>query len=173
MSSDLGPTRLRWLIVVQHAHRDLYEVLRERFQSLGVVVVLDRRRAERRQGGAGLGVERRRTERRQRRPIAWVYPSQPADVLGPDVGRLDLTAGPVPGAEATPLVEKTCPECAMAVEFEMPRFSEPPARVETAVVHRTDQTFGVQHYVDVRAFTEAGGAMARQRIQAQRRTPRR
>lgn len=173
MGSDVSPGRPRWLIVVQHAQHDLYEVVREGFQSLGVVVILDRRLADRRRGGAGPGVERRGADRRQRRPMAWAYPFQPSDVLGPDIGRLDLTAGPTPLPEATGLVDKTCPECTVVVEFEMPRFPEPPARVEIAVVHRTDQTFGVQHYVEVHAVTEAGRALPRQRVQAQRRTPRR
>lgn len=173
MGSDSSPGRPRWLIIVERGEDDLYELMRRRFESLGVVVILDRRRADRRRGRAAQAVERRRMERRQRRPIAWIYPSQPADVLGPDVGPLDLTAGPMPGTEATHLIEKTCPECAMAVEFEMPRLPDLSARVETAVAHRTDPTFGVQHYADVRAVDDSGRVLARHSIQAQRRTPRR
>lgn len=172
LGPDDGPIRPRWLIVVQRAQHDLYEVLRQGFQSLGVVAILDRRRAERRRGGEAAGVDRRRADRRQRRPMAWVYSFQPSDVLGPDVDRLDLTPGPMPSSECT-LVDSTCPECALAVQYEMPRFSEPPARVDTAIMHHSDQTFGVQHYVDVQAFTETGHALPRQRVQAQRRTPRR
>src|SRR5262249_17506997 len=52
-------------------------------------------------------------------------------------------------------------------------FDPPAGDVETTVVHRTDQAFGVQHYVEVRAAGEGGSPTLKRRIQAQRRTPRR
>jgi hypothetical protein len=168
-----NPKRPRWLIVMQEQHRALAEVFRERFEALGLVVILDRRRAERRRGGASRGVERRQADRRQRRPIAWVYSAQPSDVLGAAEGELDLSAGPIPALPSSGFVVKTCPDCGIAVEFEMPHFAQPPSRFETAVVHLTDPTFGVQHYVDVRAFTPTGRPMLNQRVQAQRQMPRR
>jgi|RhiMetdeSRZDD1v2_1073273.scaffolds.fasta_scaffold75731_5 hypothetical protein len=165
--------RPRWLIVVQHAQRDLYQILREKFESLGIVVIVDRRRAERRRDAAGRAVDRRRTDRRQRRPIAWLYPAETSDLIAPDIARLAFTAGPIPATEGTGFVTNTCPDCGITVEFELPRFEEPPARVTVTVAHRTDPTFGVQHFVDVLAFTAAGRPLPSQRVQAQRQVPRR
>jgi hypothetical protein len=165
-----NPTGPRWLIVVQDL--ELAEAFRERFGRLGIVVVLDRRRAERRrQGGAAQGIERRETDRRQRKAVAWVYPAQLSDMLGPDIGQLELGAAPTPLPVG--LGTETCPTCAIALEFQMPRFDPPAAGIETTVVHHTDQTFGVQHYVEVRAFGESGSPVLKRRVQAQRRTPRR
>jgi hypothetical protein len=36
------------------------------------------------------------------------------------------------------------------------------------ILHRTDPTFGVQHFVDVVPFTAAGRPLPSQRVQAQR-----
>jgi hypothetical protein len=171
--SAQGGHRPRWLIVVQRTQRDLYDVLRERFESRGIVVVVDRRRAERRRDAAARGVERRRTDRRQRRPIVWMCPAETSDLIAPDIGRLEFTAGPMPTSEGAGYATNTCPDCGITVEFEIPRFAEPPARLTVTVLHRTDPTFGVQHYVDVLAFTAAGRSQPTQRVQAQRQVPRR
>ena len=48
-----------------------------------------------------------------------------------------------------------------------------PDRIETTVVHRTDQTFGVQHYVEVRALVANAPPLPKRQVQAQRRMPRR
>jgi hypothetical protein len=69
-------------------------------------------------------------------------------------------------------VAEACPECGITIEFKMPHADPPADRIETRVAHRTDQTFGVQHYVEISAFA-ASGPPARQRIQAQRQMPRR
>jgi hypothetical protein len=163
-------TGSRWLIVVQDP--ELAAVFRQRFAGLGVVVVLDQRSAERRQpGGPAPATERREADRRQRKAIAWVYPIQGPAGPGPDTRQLDLGSEPAPRPIGP--VAETCPECGIAVEFKMPRFDPSPDRVETTVVHRTDQTFGVQHYVEVRAFVANGPPLPKRRVQAQRRMPRR
>ena len=82
--------------MVQQGQRELYGVLRDRFESLGIVVIVDRRRAERRRDAAGRAPDRRRTDRRQRHPIAWMYPAETSDPVAPDVARLGLTTGPIP-----------------------------------------------------------------------------
>jgi hypothetical protein len=164
-------TGARWLIVVEDP--ELAAVFRQRFSGVGVVVVLDQRRVERRQGGAAPATERRETDRRQRKAIAWVYPIQGPAVLGPDLRQLNLGSEPTPALQPIGPVTETCPECGIAVEFKMPRFDLPPDRIETSVAHRTDQTFGVQHYIEVRAFAANGSPLPRRRVQAQRRMPRR
>jgi hypothetical protein len=163
-------TGARWLIVVQDP--ELAAAFRQRFTGVGVVVVLDQRRAERRQGGAAPATERRESDRRQRQPVAWVYPIQRPAGLGLDIRQLNLGSEPTPAFQQIGPVTETCPECGIAVEFTMPRFDLPPDRIETTVAHRTDQTFGVQHYIEVRAFA-AGSPLPRRRVQAQRRMPRR
>jgi hypothetical protein len=167
-----GGHRPRWLLVVQHAQRDLYEVLRDQFEELGIVVILDRRRAERRRESEVRVVDRRRMDRRQRRPIAWMYPAETSDLIAPDLGRLEFTAGPIPTA-APGRASGICRECGITVGFELPRFEEPPARLTVTILHRTDPTFGVQHFVDVVPFTAAGRPLPSQRVQAQREVRRR
>jgi len=171
--SDVSnPTGARWLIVVQDP--ELAAVFRQRFSGVGVVVVLDQRRAERRQGGgAAPATERREADRRQRQAVAWVYAIQRPAVLGADMRQLNLGSEPSPVLQQLGPVTETCPECGIAVEFTMPRFDLPPDRIETTVAHRTDQTFGVQHYIEVRAFAANGSPLPRRRVQAQRRMPRR
>jgi hypothetical protein len=56
----------RWLVVVHPQRLDLYQHLQRRLEDLAFVeVILDRRRAQRRRGPAGVGRERRRGDRRQ------------------------------------------------------------------------------------------------------------
>ena len=56
----------RWLVVVHPGRPDLYQHLLRRLEDLAFVeVILDRRRAERRRGQAGMVRERRRVDRRQ------------------------------------------------------------------------------------------------------------
>jgi hypothetical protein len=50
------------------------------------------------------------------------------------------------------------------VEFDMPRFPPPPARLVVETVHA-----GVQHYVVIHAFTATGRPLLSQRNQAWRR----
>jgi hypothetical protein len=169
-SDESSSTGARWVIVVQDP--ELAAVFRQRFAGSGVVVVLDQRRAERRQqGGAAPTSERREADRRQRKAVAWVYPIQRPAGPAPDARQLDL--GSEPALRPIGPVAETCPECGIAVEFKMPHFDPAPDRVETTVVHRTDQTFGVQHDVEVKAFASNGSPLPKRRVQAQRRMPRR
>ena len=143
----------RWLLVVDASQRELYEMLRERLQGSGLEVVLERRQSEarRRPAGGGPEPEGRQAERRYGQSVAGIYP-----VLS--VGER--------------LASIACPECSVALEFEMPPLEPSAARVETTVLHRHDASFGVQHYVDVRAVLSAGKPSV-QRVQARRRMPRR
>src|SRR5262249_61191399 len=114
-----------------------------RWGGVGVVGVLDRRGGEGGgQKGVAPGVERRASDRRQRKAVAWVYPAELADMLGPDIGQLEL------GPEATTRphggrLTAMCPTCAIMLEFKMPSFDPPPRDIKTAVVHRVDESFGV------------------------------
>lgn len=166
-----SPKRPRWLIVVHDP--ELVAAFRERLEGLGIIVVLDRRRAERRTGRGAPAMERRRTDRRRRQPVGWVYPAQTADTLGPDMGNLEFASGPAGSRLPVHVENAICLECGIAIEFEMPQFARTPVSVQTSVVHRTDQIFGVQHYVDIQAFGGTEQSPVSHRVHAQRRMPRR
>jgi hypothetical protein len=70
-------------------------------------------------------------------------------------------AGEMPPLPAPP---QSCPECGLEVEFETPRFPQPPARVVIETVHAGDQ-----HHVEIHAFTATGRPLLSQRNQAWRR----
>jgi hypothetical protein len=58
------------------------------------------------------------------------------------------------------------------LEFEMPRFPQPPARLEIQTIHTGDRASGVQHYVEIQAFSATGRPLLLQRNQAFRRASR-
>jgi hypothetical protein len=146
----------RWLIVVQPHRRELYEVLRRSLKEEGpVMVIYDRRVRERRRGSLSSGADRRRTDRRQRRPSGVLYE---CEILKFE------EKGPARAAPpASPPAARVCPECGLEVEFEMPRFPQPPARLEIETLHA-----GAQHLIEIHAFTATGRPLLSQRIQAWR-----
>jgi len=142
----------RWILVVQENQRELYELLQQRLQGTALVVV-DRRRGER-LDSSGVVVEGRRADRRRPRPLASLY----AAAVSPASER----TGPM---QATPgTVSKGCTDCSDVLEFEIPRFPQPPARLETDVIHIQQAGRGVEHYVEVQAFTGSGRQLVGQRI---------
>jgi hypothetical protein len=142
-----------WVIVVHPGQRALYEALRQSLKEEGpVAVVYDRRRRERRGGRLSSRVEGRRVQRRRRGPDGSFYECEVLKII---------RTAPTPPLPAPP---QSCPECGLEVEFEMPRFPQPPARVVIETVHG-----GEQHHVEIHEFTATGRPLLSQRNQAWRR----
>lgn len=148
--------KTHWLIVLQGNQRALYDALRASLKpDSPVTVMYDRRLRERRRGSDSPRGDRRRADRRQRRPSGWLYEGE--------VVRIVESPAPGPAASAVP-AGRACAECGVELEFEMPRFPQPPARLEVETIHA-----GGQHFVEIHAFTATGRPLLSQRNQAWRR----
>lgn len=157
----------RWFLVVKPEQRELFDVLRERLEGSGVQVLIDRRNRERRRGSLGPTMERRATERRRQRPVALLSVAaapQGASDRAPTAAS-PRVAAPRPQDAA---VTRRCPTCAETIELELPRFPNPPARVEMEVEHVTGNGRDGQHYAEIAAFTVSGRLILSQRIPARR-----
>ncbi|HEV8308467.1 MAG TPA: hypothetical protein VGW35_12435 [Methylomirabilota bacterium] len=157
-------TTRRWLIVVQQGQRDLYEFLRHNFKPEAAVdLIYERRAGERRRGGNAPRSDRRQADRRQRRPTAWFFQDglrdngrSPAETSG------RAEAARKPAAE---IPSRRCPECGLVVAFELPRFPQPPSRIEVEVMHPKHSPGG-RHQIEVAAYSASGRPLLVQRIQA-------
>ena len=158
MSATVPPElqRPRWVIVVQVTRPEVYSRLRGVFQGARWVdVVVDRRRGERRRRDDLPETDRRLLGRRREDDQTRVPEyrlAQHAD--GHDV------------YEATTLAGAQCPECELTVRFEMPRFVEPPARLDLTVVHETIQPKHSRHFVELQSFSSTGRALMASRVTA-------
>jgi hypothetical protein len=153
----MRPARSRWVIVVPVGRADTYAALRRRFgRSPWVDVLMDRRRGERRHGTAGLPtVERRRTPRRK--PAG--RPAPPGDSLFRLAHQLD-------GCdvyEATSPEYGSCPDCGVLVSLELPRFAEPPVRLELVLLHEPT-AHGVRHVGELQSLSATGRLLLSSRL---------
>jgi hypothetical protein len=153
----MTPARSRWVIVVPVGRADTYAALRRRFgRSPWVDVLMDRRRGERRHGTAGLPtVERRRTPRRK--PAG--RPAPPGDSLFRLAHQLD-------GCdvyEATSPECGSCPDCGVLVSLELPRFAEPPVRLELVLLHEPT-AHGVRHVGELQSLSATGRLLLSSRL---------
>jgi hypothetical protein len=157
----------RWLIVLQPNQRALYEALRQSLKEESpVTIIYDRRFRERRRGGVSARSDRRRTDRRQRRPSGWFYEAEMVRIVAePPSGEEAPGSPPASSPRRTSVV---CADCGTEIEFDMPRFPHPPARLETEPIHA-----GLQHFVEIQAFTVTGRPLLSQRNQAWPRGTRR
>src|SRR5262249_22031652 len=145
----LGPPR--WTVVVRANDATLLAEMRQRFLAVPwVAVILDRRRSDRRHAAERPPVERRLAQRR----------AEPPDRSLPRTHRL---SHPQPGGavyELTDLEAATdCPTCRATVWFEIPRFSEPPRRLQLQVEHEDVAARYSRHFVDIDAFGAAGRSL--------------
>jgi hypothetical protein len=155
----------RLLIVIQHHQREIFEFLRQSFKDdAPVTLIYERRVSERRRGGGAQRSDRRRTDRRQRRPTAWLYDGV---ILGVEQRDSSIPESPAPPRDSTVSVA-ACPECAAVIEFELPRFPQPPARLESEVIHTQQSESLAQHYVEIHAFTASGRPLLSHRVHAKR-----
>jgi hypothetical protein len=147
----------RWIIVVQPSRPEMLMSLRRTFQrSPWVEVLLDRRRGERRRADASPAVERRLGDRRRRDDDRTRVPDY----------RLAHRGEGHEVFESNSLAGARCPDCASTVRFEMPRFVEPPAYLELAVIHEAGQPNRPRHYVELQSFTSTGRPILASRVTA-------
>jgi hypothetical protein len=159
-----GSKPIRWCLVVKPEQRELFDILQPRLEGSGVEVLIERRSRERRRGSLGPPMDRRQNDRRRQRPVALLSEVAPVEVAAP------AAVGP-PGAASRPReapLTHPCPTCASEIELELPRFPHPPARVEMEVAHVVGSNPGVQHYVEIAAFTVSGRLILSQRVPGRR-----
>jgi hypothetical protein len=148
--------RPRWIVVVQVTRPEVYARLRRVFEGARwVLVVVDRRRGERRRRD-DLSETDRRLGGRRREDDATRVPEY----------RLAYHGDGHDVYEATALAGAPCPECELTVRFEMPRFVEPPARLDLTVVHETIQPKHARHFVELQSYTSTGRALVASRVTA-------
>ena len=152
--NGIVPERARWVVVVKVNRPEAFTALRRNFaKSAWVEVVIDRRRGERRRAAAGTSVERRVGGRR----IA-----DRAQVPG---FRRAHRAEDFEVYEATTPLEARCPECGAALSVELPRFAEPPVRLELAVVHEiAAPPDRVRHAVELQSLSPTGRVLLATRL---------
>jgi hypothetical protein len=154
-------TAPHWLVIVSREKPDLYEKLRHSFGNAQLVEVLyDRRKGERRRAGGGGDAERRRADRRRAPGTREVSPAATYRLIQQLDGVLVL--------QFTSRVAARCPDCQADLEFEMPRFAEPPSRLSMEIQHVKNGSVGVQHYVEAEAFKATGRSLLACRILARR-----
>lgn len=158
MSADTAP---HWLIIVSRDKPELHEKLRQAFGAAPLVrVMFDRRKGDRRRASADAAAERRRTDRRRAPSLREMSPQAAFRLIQQADGVLILqAAGRVPAR---------CPECRVDLEFEMPRFAEPPSRLSIEVKHVQNGSIGAQHYIEAEAFKATGRSLLACRILARR-----
>jgi hypothetical protein len=154
---SLGIDRPRWIIVVRRDRAELRDQLRRSFaRAAWVEVVLDRRTGDRRRESGAAATEARAVERRGR---AGDRGQRAAYRLGHRGDGFEVY-------EATALVPATCSDCGGALSFEMPRFAEPPARLDLRVVHESSHGRSGRHVVELQSFSATGRPLLASRITA-------
>jgi hypothetical protein len=165
-----GPGRrpaVHWLVVVRPEREEIVARFRRTFGRMPLVEILyDRRRGERRRGSRTGAPDRRRGDRRQSHPHSGI------DLLESPSGYRVVERGDgYQVLEAQARVRVECPECEAALEFEMPRFGELPARLDLEVVHGAGGGSRLQHVVEARAYRPSGRPFLACRMVARRRWP--
>jgi hypothetical protein len=145
-----------WVVIVQRERRDVYEELRQLLQGTALRVVLDRRQGERRRAEGDPARPRLGPERRRGQPVGWVYPASALAVSEPV-------------ADTPTAMTDTCSLCGATLEWELPRFPQPPARLETKVRHLGQAVGDAAHAVEVEAFTATGRPILSHRAPTRRR----
>jgi hypothetical protein len=155
----------RWFLVVRGDQHELLDILKGRLEGSDIEVVPDRRSRERRRGSFGPAMDRRVNDRRRPRPIAQLSVVAPAKEATTEPA---ATRRRLEGARNGSITHP-CPTCAEPVELELPRFPQPPARVEMEVGHSTGNGNGRgAHYVEIAAFTVSGRLILSQRVPGRR-----
>jgi hypothetical protein len=143
----ITPARSRWVIVVPVGRADQYAALRRRFgRSPWVDVVVDRRREERPQA----------VDRRTAHHDKTNQSSAPAFRLAYDLDGCNAY-------EATSPEAGRCPDCGVLVSLELPRFAEPPVRLELMLRHERT-AHGVRHVGEVHSLSASGRILLSTRL---------
>jgi hypothetical protein len=155
------PERPRWVIVTRVDRPEVYPALQRSFAgSAWVEVVVDRRRGERRHGPT----QRTGGQRLAGRRSADQHPAQTPPF------RLAHRGDGFEAYEATGPAPGRCPECGAMVSIELPRFAEPPFRLDLAVVHETIPPDRARHMVEMQSFSATGRVLLTTRMFVRTRT---
>jgi hypothetical protein len=150
------PERPRWVIVVRVDRSDTYPALRRSFAgSAWVEVTVDRRQGERRQRrDMQAATDRRLASRRS-------MDRDPAQV---PLFRLAHQGAGFAVYEGTLPLPGRCSQCGAMVSMELPRFAEPPVRLELIVVHQPIQRDRARHVVELQSFSATGRVLLASRL---------
>ena len=155
------------MIVVPFDRSETYTTLRRNFaRSPWVDVVVDRRRGERRQDeSAGPAVERRRAKRRKTAEHDLGSTPDPLFRLAHEVDGCEVYESMAPESGR-------CPECGAAVSVELPRFVEPPVRLELLVQHEPTpgERGPARHVVELQSFSPTGRVLLATRLAGRTRS---
>jgi hypothetical protein len=153
---NVTPERPRWTIVARADRPEVFATLRRSFVgSAWVQVVVDRRRGQRRRsGGSAPGAERRGGGRRSADRLPMQVPDFRLAHRG-DGFEVYEAIGPVSGR---------CSQCGTTVKVEIPRFTEPPARLDLTVVHETIPPARTRHVVEMQSFSATGRVLLASRV---------
>lgn len=145
----ITPARSRWVIVVPIGRVDAYAALRRRFvRSPWVDVVMDRRQQQ-----EAAPVERRTVQRRRAANLV----SEPGSFrLAHQVEGCDVY-------ESTAPESGRCPDCGVLVSVELPRFAEPPDRLELVVRHEMAPG-GARHVGELQSLSPTGRVLLATRL---------
>jgi hypothetical protein len=155
------PERPRWVIVTQADRPEVYPAIQRSFVgSAWVEVVVDRRRGERRRGIEQQDRDRRLAGRR----------GADQDPAQTRAFRLAHWGNGFEAYEATGPAPGRCPQCGAVVSVELPRFAEPPVRLDLVVVHETIPPDRARHAVELQSLSATGRVLLASRLFARTRT---
>lgn len=154
----ISPARSRWVIVVPIGRADTYAILRRRFaRSPWVDVVMDRRhRGERRQPQENVPPVERCTAQRRKAAREDLVSEPGAFRLAYQVDGCDVYESTAPEAGR-------CPDCGILVSLELPRFAEPPVRLEVVVRHE-EMPSGTRHVGELQSLSPTGRILLATRL---------
>jgi hypothetical protein len=158
MSPDTATPR--WLVVVCPDRPEVLEKLSRTFQrATWVTVLADRRQGQRRKRQALIGPELRLSDRR----------ATHGDQTQEPAYRLTRRGEGFDVFEATGFAPARCEECGATVMFEMPRSTEPPARLDLHVVHDQEPLPRPRHAVELLLYAPSGRPLVAWRCAARTR----
>ena len=152
----ITPARSRWVIVVPVGRADRYAALRRRFgRSPWVDVLIDRRRGEQPPHDLGGAMVERRTAPR-RKTVTNAPTPESRFRLAHQLEGCDVY-------EATSPESGRCPDCGVVVSLELPRFAEPPVRLELVLRHEPT-AHGVRHVGECQSLSATGRVLLSMRL---------
>ena len=152
----ITPARSRWVIVVPVGRADRYAALRRRFgRSPWVDVLIDRRRGEQPPHDLGGAMVERRTAPR-RKTVTNAPTLESRFRLAHQLEGCDVY-------EATSPESGRCPDCGVVVSLELPRFAEPPVRLELVLRHEPT-AHGVRHVGECQSLSATGRVLLSMRL---------
>jgi hypothetical protein len=145
------------MIVARGDRPEVYSGLQRSFsRSRWVGVIVERRRGQRRQGAQVPAVERRLGGRRSDDRHSAQTPAY----------RLAHRGDGFEVFEAAGVETAECPQCGAVVSIELPRFAEPPVRLEIRVVHESGPLRRARHLAELESLSPTGRVLLATRLVA-------